>query len=223
MMSFGILPKRLLAIPGRVAQRSNQKVALRRTHTGSQHRYRAVTQKEFPIVESTAYLNGPDDKAVLSKLSTVSLWRSLLINAVSSRPWLLLPALQLLMKLSAQDNMLLFSLERNPLLRAVTKHTFYKQFCAGETPSETQMTMKSFQEMGFKGTILTYAKETVFDDNTKEEHGLGVAVGVDEGAGWSENIAKWREGTVKTAQLLNKGDHLAIKYVSLVACDKSNH
>ncbi|KAF4459104.1 aspartate aminotransferase cytoplasmic [Fusarium albosuccineum] len=147
----------------------------------------------------------------LSELPNIVLWRSLVINAVSSRPWLLVPSLALLMKLSRPGNPFLFNVERNPLLRSALKQTFYKQFCAGETGVETQDTMKQLQDMGFRGTILTYAKETVFDHHTNEELGLGVDASCKGEAKWSESIEAWRDGTLRTVELLREGDQLAVK------------
>ncbi|KAI8654168.1 hypothetical protein LRP88_01802 [Fusarium phalaenopsidis] len=147
----------------------------------------------------------------LSELPSTVLWRSLLINAVSSRPWLLLPSLTLLLKLSRPGNPFLFNVDRNPFLRSILKQTFYKQFCAGETGVETQDTMKQLQDMGFRGTILTYAKETVFDHRTNEQLGLGVDASCKGEAQWNESIEAWRAGTVKTVELLREGDQLAVK------------
>ncbi|KAI1071429.1 hypothetical protein LB507_005159 [Fusarium sp. FIESC RH6] len=147
----------------------------------------------------------------LSELPPLVLYRSLLINAVSSRPWLLIPSLHILQRLSHASNPYLFNVSRNPLLKSFLKHSFYKQFCAGETPAETQATMKSLQEMGFKGTILTFAKETVFDCKTGKEQGLGIEASKDNDCQWCENIAAWRDGTLKTVELLREGDQLATK------------
>nr|CEG05710.1 unnamed protein product [Fusarium clavum] len=147
----------------------------------------------------------------LSELPPLVLYRSLLINAVSSRPWLLIPSLHILQRLSHASNPYLFNVSRNPLLKSFLKHSFYKQFCAGETPAETQATMKQLQDMGFKGTILTFAKETVFDCKTGKEQGLGIETLKDNDRQWCENIAAWRDGTLKTVELLREGDQLATK------------
>ncbi|KAM0439304.1 hypothetical protein ACHAQK_006411 [Fusarium lateritium] len=157
----------------------------------------------------------------LSELPPLVLYRSLLINAVSSRPWLLMPSLHLLQKLSHSGNPLLFNVDRNPLLRSLLKHTFYKQFCAGETPAETQATMKQLQDIGFKGTILTFAKETVFDAKTGTEQGLGIETSEKNERQWCDNIAAWRDGTMKTVELLREGDQLATKLTGAgpVVCD----
>lgn len=75
--------------------------------------------------------------------------------------------------------------------------------------------------MGFQGTILTYAKETVFDSRTNSTHGLGVkALEGGKNSGLSDweaqhcpSIEAWRKGTVETVGLLGEDDYLALKYV----------
>ncbi|KAM0553238.1 hypothetical protein ACHAPJ_007526 [Fusarium lateritium] len=150
-------------------------------------------------------------EAPLSDLPSIVLWRSLLINAVSSRPWLLIPSLHLLQRLSHTGNPYLFNVDRNPMLRSILKHTFYNQFCAGETGVETQATMKQLQDMGFKGTILTFAKETVFDSKTGTAEGFGIEASNKSEAQFCETISAWRDGTMKTVELLREGDQLATK------------
>ncbi|KAH7234721.1 pyridoxal phosphate-dependent transferase [Fusarium redolens] len=162
-----------------------------------------ATRTNTPVVKGT--------ETPLSELPPLVLYRSLLVNSISSRPWLLVPSLHLLQKLSNPTNPYLFNVDRNPLLRSLLKHTFYKQFCAGETGAETQCTMKSLQDMGFKGTILTFAKETVFDAKTGKDQGFGIEASSSNECQWCENIEAWREGTVKTVELLREGDQLAVK------------
>ncbi|RGP73198.1 aspartate cytoplasmic [Fusarium longipes] len=147
----------------------------------------------------------------LAELPPLVLYRSLFVNAISSRPWLLIPSLHLLQRLSHAGNPYLFNVSRNPLLRSILKHTFYKQFCAGETGAETQATMKALQDMGFKGTILTFAKETVFDSKTGTQQGHGIEASTKSESQWCKNIEAWRDGTLKTVELLREGDQLATK------------
>ncbi|EJP61743.1 proline oxidase Put1 [Beauveria bassiana ARSEF 2860] len=89
----------------------------------------------------------------------------------------------------------------------------YKQFCAGEAPSEIKSTMGAMKDMGFKGTILTYAKETVFDHKNKEEFGLGMNMIPTNGASSTEcpYITSWKQGTLDTVKLLGEQDQLAVK------------
>ncbi|KAH6665844.1 FAD-linked oxidoreductase-like protein [Plectosphaerella plurivora] len=139
--------------------------------------------------------------APLSALPTPSLFRSLLITAISSKPYLLGPSLSILQWLCSSPQGRLWNIERNPVLRFILKTTFYKHFCAGETPEEARQTLLLMKSQGFKGTLLTYGKETVFDFETNKSHGQGDLSGIEA----------WRKGTMETAELLGEGDQLALK------------
>jgi hypothetical protein len=105
--------------------------------------------------------------------------------------------------------------DRNPILKAILKRTLYNQFCAGETERETRTCVQQLKDLGFKGVILTYAKETVFDTKSKTSdhlsstsskfHEMEAAVTDDT------DIEAWRVGTLKTVDLISEGDILAIK------------
>lgn len=149
--------------------------------------------------------------APLSALPTPVLLRSLLVSAISSKPYLLGPSLSVLSFLTKPHRGLLLSVDRNPVLHSFLKSVFYKQFCAGETPAETKDTMRHLRFMGFRGTILTYAKETVFDHRTNAVHGLGIESVKDKDSGPCSNIETWRKGVLETVDLLGDGDQLALK------------
>ncbi|KAI8256889.1 putative pyrroline-5-carboxylate reductase protein [Colletotrichum sp. SAR 10_98] len=144
-------------------------------------------------------------------LPTPVLLRSLLVSAISSKPYLLGPSLSVLSFLTRPNRSLLFDVDRNPVLHSVLKTLFYRQFCAGESPAETKDTMRHLRFMGFRGTILTYAKETVFDHKTNTEHGLGIDAEKDAKSGNCSNIEVWRKGALETVDLLGEGDQLALK------------
>ncbi|KAM0745446.1 hypothetical protein ACQRIT_000830 [Beauveria bassiana] len=149
----------------------------------------------------------------LSALPNAALLRSLFINGISSRPWALSPAISLLVKSCQPKPAYLFNIAKNPVLAWLLKETVYKQFCAGEAPSEIKSTMRAMKEMGFKGTILTYAKETVFDHKNKEEFGLGMNMIPTNGASSTEcpYITLWKQGTLDTVKLLGEQDQLTVK------------
>lgn len=178
-----------------------------RTRTGHQLRLSSTSAAR----NYQASVVTPEVDAPLSAVPTGVLLRSIFINSISSRPLLLRPSLWFLSQISKPDQNLLFSVDRNVLLRSLLKRTFYKQFCAGENGAETKATMKSMKEMGFRGTILTYAKETVFDHATNTSQGLGVSDAKTGDAVFCENIEAWRKGTVETVELLSEGDQLAVK------------
>lgn len=144
------------------------------------------------------------------------LLRSLLVASISSTRVLLLPALSMLSFLSKPDRSFLFNVDRNPVLHAVLRKTFYDQFCGGETGAETRACVRRFKELGFRGVILTYAKETLFDHHTKTQHAHGQGQGgALSSSAIDPDIESWRTGTLETAAQIDEGDFLAIKYVSI--------
>ncbi|KGO41333.1 Proline oxidase [Penicillium expansum] len=149
----------------------------------------------------------------LSALPTRVLLRSLLVSTISSKRFLLIPALSLMSFLSKPNRIWLFDVDRNPLLHGVLKKTFYNQFCAGENGAECRTTIKEMKDMGFRGMILTYAAETVFDHSTQAQHGQGVASLKSEhgAASIDPSIEAWREGTVETIYMTEAEDYLAVK------------
>jgi aspartate aminotransferase len=149
--------------------------------------------------------------ASLSVLPTSSLLRSLFINSISSKPFLLGPSIFFLNLLCQSKDSFLFSVDRNKLLGWIVKKTIYKQFCAGENAEEVRNTMKEMKDLGFKGTILTYAKETVFDSRTNKVYGHGVATGSANQDGHCKSIEAWSKGALDTVEMLGSGDQLALK------------
>ncbi|KAL6238685.1 hypothetical protein BDW75DRAFT_246763 [Aspergillus navahoensis] len=181
--------------PRRVEVRSNSTTSAQALPDGE---IKAAPETLAPTVSS------------LSALPTPVLLRSLLIATISSKPYLLLPSLSALSFLCKPRAGPLLNVDRNP------------QFCAGETPDEVRSTIRRLANMGFQGTIMTYAKETVFDAKTRTQVGLGVNArepGEEEGPQHTEagaetycpQIEAWRKGTVETIDLLGANDYLALK------------
>jgi hypothetical protein len=151
----------------------------------------------------------------LSLMPTNMLLRSLFIATVSSNKLLLLPSLHILSFFAKPNRSLLFNVDRNPILKAILKRTLYNQFCAGETERETRACVRQLKDLGFKGVILTFAKEMVYDDKSKKRnhhtstserfHEMEAAIAEDT------DIEAWRVGTLKTVDLISEGDILAIK------------
>jgi pyrroline-5-carboxylate reductase len=71
------------------------------------------------------------------------------------------------------------------------------------------------KNLGFRGVILTYAQEMVFDHRSQNAHEPGGAAETkhqnDTGVMFDGVIESWRAGTVKTIDLISEGDILAIK------------
>ncbi|CRK18999.1 hypothetical protein BN1723_011737 [Verticillium longisporum] len=158
-------------------------------------------------------------KAPLSVLPNTVLLRSWLLAAISSKPYLLRASLACLSWLTTTSGGIIFNVNKNPVLHFVLKNTFYKQFCAGETASEARSTLRQMKDFGFRGTILTYAKETSFDQATNKVHRQGAAIETNRGE--CEYIGPWAEGTLETVDLLGDGDQLALKLTGAgpLVCD----
>jgi hypothetical protein len=180
------------------------------------------TTSSFSVrLNSTSVLTETKDKpgakatlAPLSALPASVLCRSLLVAAISSKPYLLHPSLSILSFLCKPRRGFLLNVDRNPVLHGILKSIFYKQFCAGENKDEVKSTIRHFKDMGFQGTIMTYAKETVFDHQTKAQHGLGISQSVKQDAAvnaFCPHIEAWRKGTLETVELLGGTDYLAVK------------
>ncbi|KAL0930459.1 proline oxidase [Colletotrichum truncatum] len=147
----------------------------------------------------------------LSILSTGTLLRSLLITTISSNRFLLIPSLYTLSFLAKPGRSFLFDVDRNPILHSILRKTFYDQFCAGETAEQTKACVQRLKGLGFKGVILTYAKETVFDHLTQSSHETGKVSSTSSIDGLDPEIESWRCGTLETAAQVGEGDYLAIK------------
>ncbi|USP81267.1 hypothetical protein yc1106_08541 [Curvularia clavata] len=149
-------------------------------------------------------------------MPTSMLLRSLFIATISSTKALLIPSLHLLSFLSKPNRGFLFNIERNPILKAVLKSTVYKQFCGGETAQETKACVKQLKDLGFKGVILTYAREIVFDHRTEAaKQNESKSSGIERAAlPHDADIEAWRAGTLETLDLISEGDILAIKQVT---------
>lgn len=156
----------------------------------------------------------------LAVLPTKVLLRSLLVATISSKPLLLRSSFWAMSILSKPNRGFLLNVDRNPILHGILKKTFYEQFCAGENGAETKATINELKGMGFRGVIMTYAKETVFDHSTNMEQGIGVSALESETKGQSlntqpprcANIEAWRKGTMETVEQLEDSDYLAVKY-----------
>ncbi|KAI1016701.1 hypothetical protein LB504_007102 [Fusarium proliferatum] len=149
-------------------------------------------------------------------LPTGMLLRSLLIATVSSNRIVLTPSLAIL-SFFTKPHSPLFSVDKNPILNAIFKSTIYRHFCAGEDVVEVRNTINNIKDMGFKGVILTYAREVVIETSGEQEVGFGVKELKEKGFPaqepiFDEGIEAWRQGVLETASMLEKGDFLALKF-----------
>ncbi|KAF6841606.1 proline oxidase [Colletotrichum plurivorum] len=147
-----------------------------------------------------------------SKISLKVLLRSLLVATISSYRFLLSPAVGVLRFLGGSPQFWIFDVQRNPVLHGLMKKTLYNHFCAGETRAEVTSTIAEIKRMGFRGAILTYAREIVVDNRTEEEtsHGMSNKEQTSGDHGDS-GIEAWRDGVLTTVEMLGEGDILALK------------
>ncbi|KAF1359908.1 FAD-linked oxidoreductase [Lizonia empirigonia] len=141
--------------------------------------------------------------------------RSFIVATISSKKWLLVPSLHVLEFFSKPDRTWIFNLEKNPVLKAIIKKSFYDHFCAGTTPTETKVCVKALKALGFRGVILTYAQEIVFDHKSGNGHNSGSVAEETRkeapGVKLDNVIESWKAGTLGTIDLIEEGDILAIK------------
>lgn len=142
-------------------------------------------------------------------LPTAMLLRSLLVAAVTSHRVLLVPALAILSSLTKPQQGL-WSIENNHFLRSILKSTLYTHFCAGEDATEVKETIRQIKDMGFKGVILTYAREVVAESSTTVK-GLDGSVEKHSTVEQDHAISSWREGVAETLSMIGNGDFLALK------------
>jgi hypothetical protein len=130
--------------------------------------------------------------------------RSLLVAGVTSHPLLLAPGLSILNFLSKPRGPL-FNIEKNRILHTILKNFLYNHFCAGENAREVNTTIKNIKNMGFRGVILTYAKETTAKSSSEEN------VSNEESQGVDNEIMAWYQGVLQTVKMIGDGDFLALK------------
>ncbi|KAK1073499.1 proline dehydrogenase [Friedmanniomyces endolithicus] len=93
----------------------------------------------------------------------------------------------------------LTSIDRNPLLRSLLWHTFYRQFCAGETPSQVARVNAELRAQGYSGVILEYALEVLKDAEGAE-------------ANEERDVGVWRRRMLETVAMASPGDFVGLKW-----------
>ncbi|KAK1453846.1 hypothetical protein CMEL01_05505 [Colletotrichum melonis] len=222
----GLVPALLRAMPvsaGTFATAELRTMSLSNPHS---QRLAALLSRRHPAVHyannasltsfqsryASTTSGNPETLPPHSKLPLKILLRSLLVATISSHRILLGPSLAILKFLNDSHRAWVFDVQRNPLLHAILKKTMYNHFCAGESRHEVTSTIAEIKRMGFRGAILTYAREIVVDNTTEEESGRGLkemdsASEIESDAG----IDAWREGVLETADMLSEEDILALK------------
>lgn len=146
----------------------------------------------------------------LSCLPWSTLLRSYAITGVSSIPFLLKPSIAVLAHLARSKNRFL-NPDHNRILHALLKNTFYVQFCAGENQAEAKQTIESLKQLGYSGVILGHAREVVLSKD--EIKALETTTNSPEQEALNQKeIKQWRDDTLNTVMLTDKGDYVALKF-----------
>ncbi|KAG9944509.1 proline oxidase Put1, partial [Aureobasidium melanogenum] len=139
----------------------------------------------------------------LHRISTVNLIRNIVLGRVFTSPFLFKYGVACLSKI-ANSHSALLDPDRNALLRALIKPIIYDHFCAGTNKQEIKRTLEYLKTMGFKGVILIYSRE-IPAMPVEELHEL-------EPLTKDEDIDIWRDGNVKTLDMVEPGDYVGIKF-----------
>ncbi|KAH0030163.1 proline oxidase Put1, partial [Aureobasidium melanogenum] len=139
----------------------------------------------------------------LHRISTVNLIRNIILGKVFTSPFLFKYGVACLSKIANSQSALLDP-DRNALLRALIKPMIYDHFCAGTNKLETKKTLEYLKTMGFNGVILIYSRE-IPAMPVEELHEL-------EPLTQDEDIDIWRDGNVKTLDMVEPGDYVGIKF-----------
>lgn len=140
----------------------------------------------------------------LRRLPTSTLFRSFVLGKLFTTPFLFEPAFWVLRRIAGSHSKLL-NVDRNPILRVLIKPLIYDQFCAGRNETEVAKTREKIKSIGYSGVILCYGREVVVDASSS----LLSAGKSDRKA--DIDIAEWREGNLKTLDMIGEGDWLGIK------------
>jgi proline dehydrogenase len=138
----------------------------------------------------------------LHRISTVNLIRNIVLGKVFTSPFLFKYGVACLSKI-ANSRSAILDPDRNALLRALIKPMIYDHFCAGTNKLEIKKTLDYLKTMGFKGVILIYSKE-IPAMPIEELRAL-------ETVAHDEDIDIWRDGNVRTLDMVEQGDYVGIK------------
>lgn len=131
----------------------------------------------------------------LSVLPFSQILRTYFITSISSSPRLLGVSTSILRGM-LNSRSPLFRVDTNPLMRSLLWHTFYRQFCAGETETQVSTACSHLREQGYAGVILEYALEVLADAEGNEP----------------QDVAVWRKGLLDTIHMAAPGDFVGLKW-----------
>ncbi|RDW76924.1 hypothetical protein BP6252_04977 [Coleophoma cylindrospora] len=172
--------------------------------TGRQHGPPSLT----PIGGVPGSRQGPIPKVVvnyLSRLSTGSLLKNIILGVFLTTPLLFKPGFAVFEKI-ANSNSGLCNPDKNPLIRALVRPLIYDHFCAGTNATEIKQTSSGIKRLGFSGIVLCYGKEVQVSSES-----TFVGQNLLEDAGLEREVAKWRDGNLETLDMVEEGDWLGMK------------
>ncbi|KAK0274193.1 proline dehydrogenase [Friedmanniomyces endolithicus] len=158
----------------------------------------AVPPALSPTALAQSGLSATTMPPALSCLPLSQVLRTYLITSISSSPLLLRTSTRILRSMLESRNPLT-SIDRNPLLRSLLWHTFYRQFCAGETPSQVARVNAELRAQGYSGVILEYALEVLKDAEGAE-------------ASEEKDVGVWRRRMLETVAMASPGDFVGLKW-----------
>ncbi len=191
------VPKRMTAYScNTLLQDGGRRRASRRSIQTSAARERPVALSESSLPAATPSSPPVQHmKSTLAGLPLAQVLRSYFITSISSSPRLLAASTSILRSMLNSRNPL-FRIDTNPLMRSLLWHTFYLQFCAGETKAQVSQSCDALREQGYAGVILEYALEVLADTEGNEV----------------EDVATWRQGMLDTVHMAAPGDFIGLKW-----------
>lgn len=175
--------------------------------------YGNSADRQSDINHKTAQDN-ESKRSGLKRLSTSTLLRILVLGKLFTNPFLFKPAFWALQRIASSRSRLL-NADRNPLLRVLIKPLVYDQFCAGRNETEVTKTREKIKSVGYSGVILCYGREVVIGASNSL-----LSTGKLD-AKRDVEIAEWRNGNLKTLDMIGTDDWLGIKWVSLCVSTSS--
>ncbi|KAK6435344.1 proline dehydrogenase [Oleoguttula sp. CCFEE 5521] len=188
-----------------IAQGRRHTTAKRRIHSSQVGGSQSAILPSIQTVPTTGQVHPPktssyttpkrNETPCLSTLPLSQVLRTYLITAISSSP-ALLGASSNILRHMLDSKSLLFSLERNPIARAILLETFFKQFCVGPDPADVRKICQELRQQGYAGVILEYALEVLKDAEGNEV----------------EDVATWKKGMLDSVSMAQGGDFVAMKW-----------
>ncbi|KAK1498654.1 carbapenem antibiotics biosynthesis protein carD [Colletotrichum abscissum] len=145
-------------------------------------------------------------ETALSRITTKTLLRSLVLTSIMRRAWIMQPSLKFL-NLVTKSKSPLLDLDRNPLLNRLIRWALYNHFCAGTTHAEISHSIAKLKAMGYQGVILGHAREFTVDLDsgvTKSQNAKYIPAG-------SRMVEEWKQLNLDTLRMLQPGDFLSLK------------